>query len=266
MAEKLTQRPDAAQAEALWRRWKVHGDIQARDRLIFLFTPLVRHLAYHKLPEAPSYFEIDDLMSCGLIALITAVDRFKPEKGATFEQYAWTCVAGAIIDELRRQHGVSRVARRMSRQIESAREGWLVKTGRAPSEKELARELEIDVPTLRKRTIELDRAKLVSLNAPARGRDEMRTAEIADTIEAPESEASPESSVLSAERAAVLSGAIAGLSERERAVLALLHVHHLQGAEIGRMLGVSESRVSQMLTSIRTRLRGQLDAYEKSAL
>jgi len=119
------RRPTAAEAEALWRAWTVDSDVKARDRLVFLYTPMVRHLATRKLCELPAYLELEDLISCGLIALIGAIDRFDPTKGATFEQYAWTRVAGAIVDELRRQNRTSRSSRRLSYQIERVRERFV---------------------------------------------------------------------------------------------------------------------------------------------
>jgi RNA polymerase sigma factor for flagellar operon FliA len=256
------RRATPEEAEALWRAWKTAGDAKARDKLVFLYTPMVRYLANRKLCELPAYLELEDLISCGLIALIGAVDRFDPKKGATFEQYAWTRVAGAIVDELRRQNRTSRSSRRLSHQIDRVRDGFFAREGRPPTEDELAETLEITVGELRTRQIELERAKLVPLNAPAKTGDEGSMVEIGDTIEAPEERANPELTALSHEKAAVLREAIANLSERERTILTLLHVHHLQGAEIGRIVGVSESRVSQMLASIRQKLRAELDDYD----
>lgn len=256
------RRATPQEAEALWRAWTQRKDVRARDKLVFLYTPMVRYLANRKLCELPAHLELEDLISCGLIALIGAIDRFDPVKGATFEQYAWTRVAGAIVDELRRQNRTSRSSRRLSHQVERVRDSWIARTGRPPSEDELATALEISVGELRARLIELERAKLVPLNAPARASDEAAPVEIGDTIESPEERANPELSALSREKAAVLKEAIASLSERERTILTLLHVHHLQGAEIGRIVGVSESRVSQMLASIRQKLKSQLDEYD----
>jgi RNA polymerase sigma factor for flagellar operon FliA len=227
---------------------------------------MVRYLANRKLCELPAYLELEDLVSCGLIALIGAIDRFDPVKGATFEQYAWTRVSGAIVDELRRQNRTSRSARKLGHQIDRVRDTHLAKTGRLPSEDELATALEITVKELRSRLIELERAKLVPLNAPARGSDDSSPVEVGDTIEAPEERGSPELAALSREKAAVLREAIESLTERERTILTLLHVHHLQGAEIGRIVGVSESRVSQMLAAIRQKLKAQIDDYDDVTL
>ena len=107
-APSENRRLTGRQAEALWRSWKIAGNSRSRDSLILAYAPMVRYLASRKARELPSHCELDDLISCGLLAIIEAVERFDPAKGATFEQYAWTRVAGSIVDELRRQDRVSR--------------------------------------------------------------------------------------------------------------------------------------------------------------
>jgi RNA polymerase sigma factor FliA len=255
-------RPTAESAEALWRRWMEHRDVSARDRLVLSYAPMVKYLACRKVRELPAHCELDDLVSCGLLALIAAVDRFDPAKGATFEQYAWTRVSGAIMDELRRQDWAPRSLRRSGRAIERTREEWQSRHGRTPTDEELSRELEITVADLHDQLEGLSRADLLSLNTPARGTEDQMPVEVGDTLEAPPSEFDPELAALAAERSSVLKEAVASLSEREQQILVLLYVHHLQGAEIGRILGVSESRVSQLLSGIRRTLKSRIDAYD----
>ena len=253
-----------AQAEALWRAWTTNKDSAARDRLILSYAPMVRYLASKKVRELPAHFELDDLVSCGLLALVNAVDRFDPVKGATFEQYAWTRITGAIVDELRRHDWASRSSRRLGREVEKVRDGFLAREGRMPNEQELAGALKMEVTDLRTRLEELDRAEVVSLNAPTAGADDA-TLEIGDTIEAERQEGQPELATLASERSRVLREAISSLSDRERQILTLLHVHHMKGAEIGEMMGFSESRVSQILAGIRTKLRERVAVYENVA-
>src|SRR5688500_16391117 len=195
-----------------------------------------------------------------------AIDRFDPAKGASFEQYAWTRVAGALVDELRRQDWASRSVRRAGRRIERARDSFFSRHGLPATEEQLARELGMTVTELRKSLAEIDRAGVSSLNSLARGADDGLPLEIGDTVVAPEGELGPEATALVTERNAAMRDAIARLSERERRVLALVHVHELPGAEIGRALGVSESRVSQILTGVRRKLRDQLTAYDVGPL
>ena len=255
-------RPTVAEARKLWRLWTSEGDAAARDHLILSYAPMVRYLASRKVRELPVHCELEDLVSCGLLALVNSVDRFDPEKGATFEQYAWTRVSGAIVDELRRQDFASRSARRMGRAIDRARDKWVAERGAAPSDEELAKMLEMETDELRANRDELERASLVSLNTRTRGSTGDLPVEIGETLEAPVDESNPEAATLSGERGEVLREAISHLSEREQKVLMLFHVHKLPGADIGAELGVSESRVSQILSGIRVKLREHLAAYD----
>ena len=167
-ASSGNRRLTGPEAESLWRAWKKHGDIRALATGSCSPTrPMVKYLASRKARELPAHCELDDLISCGLVAVLEAVDRFDPAKGATFEQYAWTRVAGSIVDELRRQDRVSRSSRCLARSIERTQDNWLSATAVMPNESELADELKIEVAELRERTGELDRAHVVSLNAPA---------------------------------------------------------------------------------------------------
>lgn len=254
-----------SEAEALWRRWHDGRDKRSRDRLVLAYTPMVRYVAGRRARELPSHCELEDLASCGIVALMEAVDRFDPAKGATFEQYAWTRVVGAIADELRRQDWASRSVRRFGRRAERARDEWTARTGRAPTETDLAGALQVDVTALRTGLADVDRAELVSLSAPVRSSSGAPSAtELGDTIGSLSGADEPEHATLSSERHEVFSCALAKLGERERSVLAFVHVHELQGADIGRLLGVSESRVSQILTGIRRKLKDELEAYDSA--
>jgi RNA polymerase sigma factor for flagellar operon FliA len=258
------QRLTASEAEALWRNWKDRRDSRSRDKLVLAYAPMVRYIASRKVRELPAHCDLDDLASAGLVALMEAIDRFDPTKGASFEQYAWTRVAGALLDELRKQDWASRSVRREGRRIERARDAFFARNGTMPSEAELAAELGTTVDDLRATLEDIDRSDVASLNAPARGADEA-VSEVGDTIQAPQGEHEPESTLLGADRNAAMRAAIARLSDRERHVLALVHVQELPGAEIGRMLGISESRVSQILAGIRNKLKHGLDTYEAAA-
>jgi RNA polymerase sigma factor for flagellar operon FliA len=256
-----SRRLSGPEAESLWRAWKSGGDTRSRDRLVLAYAPMVRYLASRKVRELPSHCELDDLISCGLIAILEAVERFDPAKGATFEYYAWTRVAGSIVDELRRQDHVSRSSRTLARSIECTQDQWLEQYGRQANERELADELSIAVSELRERTGELDRARVISLNAPA---GDGQSGEIGETI-ATRGHEDPERALLGREKTAAFREALATLSDREREVLTSVYAQNLQGAEIGRMLGVTESRVSQILASARKKLRAGLDEYEQAS-
>jgi RNA polymerase sigma factor FliA len=260
-----SQRLTSSEAEALWRNWKTRRDTRSRDRLVLAYAPMVRYIASRKLRELPAHCDVDDLASAGLVALLETIDRFDPAKGASFEQYAWTRVAGALVDELRKQDWASRSVRREGRRIERARDSFFARHGNLPTEAELAAELGTTVGGLRATLEDIDRSDVGSLNAPARGADDSVLLEVGETIQAPAGDHEPEATVLGADRSAAMRAAIERLSEREREVLALVHVQELPGAEIGRMLGVSESRVSQILSAIRSKLKHQLDTYDAAA-
>jgi RNA polymerase sigma factor for flagellar operon FliA len=260
-----SQRLTPSEAEALWRTWKTRRDTRSRDRLVLAYAPMVRYIASRKLRELPAHCDVDDLESAGLVALLETIDRFDPAKGASFEQYAWTRVAGALIDELRKQDWASRSVRREGRRIERARDSFVVRQGILPTEVELAAELGTTVAGLRASLADIGRADVGSLNAPARGADDAALVEVGETIQAPEGDHEPEAGLLGADRSAAVRAAIERLSEREREVLSLIHVEELPGAEVGRMLGVSESRVSQILSGIRGKLQHRLDTYDAAA-
>src|SRR3954452_17172214 len=178
------QRPTASTAEALWRAWIQNGDVAARDRLVLSYAPMVKYLACRKVRELPAHCEVDDLVSCGLMALVESVDRFDPAKGATFEQYAWTRVSGAIMDELRRQDWAPRSLRQFERDLNRTEKKLSGVDGSKPAENEVAETLGMGVKDLRNRRAELARVETTSLSATARGADGQLPIELGETIEA----------------------------------------------------------------------------------
>ena len=132
------RRVSAEDALALWREYKATGSLQVRNRLVMTYAPLVKYIVFKKVRELPARCEVEDFISCGLEALIASIDRYDPEKGATLEQFAWTRIHGAVLDELRRQDWAPRSLRRWERDIHRAREQFSTLHGRRPSAEELA--------------------------------------------------------------------------------------------------------------------------------
>ena len=130
------RRVSADEALALWSEYKRTGDVQVRNRLVMTFAPLVKYIVFKKVRELPARCEVEDFISCGLEALIASIDRYDPEKGATLEQFAWTRIHGAVLDELRRQDWAPRSLRRWERDIHKAREQFTSLHGRRPSREE----------------------------------------------------------------------------------------------------------------------------------
>src|SRR3954465_11023815 len=143
------RRGSQAEALALWRRYKSTGDSRLRDRLIMTYAPLVKYIVYRKIREVPSHQEAEDYISHGLEALISSIDRYDPDKGATLEQFLWTRIHGAVLDELRRQDWAPRSLRRFERETYKARQQFNALHGRQPSTEELAEALAVTPAELR---------------------------------------------------------------------------------------------------------------------
>ncbi len=152
-----------------------------RDRLVLTFAPLVKYIVYKKVREMPARCEVEDFISCGLEALIQSIDRYDPAKGATLEQYAWTRIHGAVLDELRRQDWAPRSVRRWERDIERAADEFTTLHGRRPTAAELADAVGISVDELRRHRDEVTRSDMTSLNTLVLSDDETNIERI-DTI------------------------------------------------------------------------------------
>src|ERR687886_2544729 len=149
--KRAARRMSSEDSLALWREYRRTNDRALRDRLVLTFAPLVKYIVYKKLREMPARCEAEDFIACGLEALIHSIERYDPEKGATLEQYAWTRIHGAVLDELRRQDWAPRSVRRWERDIEKAREQFGAVHGRRPAREELADAMAISVEELRRR-------------------------------------------------------------------------------------------------------------------
>ena len=242
---------------ALWKQYKASGDVQLRNRLVLTFAPLVKYIVYNKIRELPARCEVDDFISCGLEALIASIDRYDPEKGATLEQYAWTRIHGAVLDELRRQDWAPRSLRRWERDIHRARERFMGNHGRQPSTEELADAMGTSAAELRLRQGEIAASDVTSLNTLVLS-DEETNVERIDTIVSDDDTADPEAAALADAAKLRFRRAFASLPDREREVAVLLYVKNLTLREIGDILDVSESRVCQIHSELKRKLRNAL--------
>ena len=245
----------------LWRSYKDTRDTAARDRLVFSLAPVVKAIVYRKVREIPAYREVDDFISCGLEALIKSLDRYDPDKGATLEQFAWTRVHGAVLDELRRFDWAPRSLRRMEREMHKARERFNAIHGRAPRTAELADLLAITRDELDALLSDIDRSDIGSLNATITADDDT-SAERLDVLPSADRETDPEHVAMREGAVARFRAAFNELPERERKVALLLHVNNLTLREVGEVLGVSESRVCQIHGRLKRGLRERLSADE----
>jgi len=253
------QRISAEDALTLWRQYKESGDRAVRDRLVLTFAPMVKYIVYKKVREIPARCEVEDFISCGLEALIHSIERYDPEKGATLEQFAWTRIHGAVLDELRRQDWAPRSLRRWERDINQAREHFIGVHGRRPSREELASALGSTVSELRAREDEIVASDVTSLNTLVLSDDETAIERI-DTLVSEDRSADPEHHTARDEAKMRFRAAFERLPRREREVAVLLYVKNLTLREIGGILGVSESRVCQIHGQLKRMLREELSA------
>ncbi|MEA2320215.1 MAG: polymerase sigma factor FliA [Solirubrobacteraceae bacterium] len=248
-------------AQQLWREYRDTQDPRLRDRLIMTYAPLVKYIAYRKVRELPASCQVEDFISCGLEALINAIDRYDPEKGATLEQFAWTRIHGAILDELRRQDWAPRSVRRWERDIEAARRNFAGVHGRPPTREELADSLGTTVVELREREQKIATSDLTSLNAIVPGEEDSGVERV-DTLASDDLRADPEHVTSMGDAKDRFRRAFGRLPQRQREIAVLLYVKELTLREIGDVLGVSESRVCQIHTELKRSLRSTLSEDE----
>jgi RNA polymerase sigma factor for flagellar operon FliA len=242
----------------LWRRYKEEGDQSARERLVVAYSPMVKFVAGRLGAGLPSHVEDADLISYGLMGLIGSIERFDPERGIKFETFAMTRIRGAIIDELRSLDWVPRSVRSRAREIEAAQAKLEHELQRVPTEAELAAKLETSEEDLQSSLLEIANSSVYALDELWSVRDSSGDqVSLLDTI-ADDGSADPQEALASSEVKDRLTEAIASLPEREQLVVALYYYEHLTLREIGEVLGVTESRVSQLHTKAVMRLRSQL--------
>jgi RNA polymerase sigma factor for flagellar operon FliA len=257
---QTARRATSDQTLALWHEYRRTGDLALRNRLVLTFAPLVKYIVYKKVREMPARCEVDDFLSCGLEALIHSIDRFDPGKGATLQQYAWTRIHGAVLDELRRLDWAPRSVRRWERDIARASETFTALHGRRPTTDELSDALGIEPAELRSRRDEVTRSDVTSLNSLVMS-DEASPIERMDTIASEDERDDPAHVAVTSDAKDKFRAAFAGLPRREREIAVMLYVKHLTLAEIGEVLGVSESRVCQIHTQLKKKLRAALDEH-----
>jgi len=246
---------------ALALEYRATGDPQLRNRLVMACAPLVKYIVYRKVRQLPAHCEVDDLLSCGLEALVTSIDRFDPDKGVTLEHFVWTRIHGAVIDELRQRDWAPRSLRAWERDITAARAEFRLGHRRKPTGDELAAMMAISPDTLDAKLAQIARSDLTSLNCLVPSEDGTDVERI-DTLEDADDRHDPEraSTVLSAK--ARFRTAFATLPRREREIAVLRYVKDLTLNEIGQVMGISESRVCQIHTKTKRRLRAELAEHE----
>ncbi len=233
--------------------------LEERDRLIEQYAPMIKHLALRIAMRLPSHIEIDDLINSGVIGLIDAIEKFDPEKGVRFETYAEFRIRGTILDELRAQDWVSRSVRQKANQLSRTYAELEQKLGRAASDEEVMESLGIDRDSFYKL---LDRVRSISLInwEEITGREKLdgTTGEIPTDFW---KGTDPFRDLNLRRVRQVLQGAVELLPEKERIVVSLYYYADLNMKEIGEVLDITESRISQIHTKAVLRLRGKVLTY-----
>ncbi len=256
---KLETNVKAIELKDLWRRYKNDADEAARERLVLAYSPLVKYVAGRMASGLPSHVDEGDLISYGLLGLIKAVERFDPGRQIKFETFAITRIKGQIIDELRSLDWVPRSVRAKARDIERANSALEHKLQRAPTDHEMAEKLGVSLEDFHSSLVQISNSSVVAL-------DELWTlsdssgdqVSLLDTIQDHDA-IDPVSAMSQSEIKDRLSEAIERLPDREKLVVALYYYENLTLREIGEVLGVTESRVSQLHTKAILRLKSRLE-------
>ena len=237
------------------------GDVAARDALLQENLSLVHYVAKQLSRSLSADADPDEMVNIGTLGLMAALESFDASRGLAFSTYAVPRIRGAILDELRRQDHVPRSIRRKTRDVAQAREALMRLLGRAPRDNEVAAQLGIDTATLWRWQADMERTVQVSLSNDS-DRDDAGPAPI-DFLRATGEPA--DERLQQEEQVAVLRDAILELKDQQRTVLSLYYFEELNAREIAEVLGISESRVSQIRSKALAQLRQIMSPLQASA-
>lgn len=256
---------EASLLESLWRDLKDNASADARERLILHYSPLVKYVAGRVSVGLPATIEQSDLVSYGIFGLIDAIEKFDPSRGIKFETYAISRIRGAIIDELRAIDWIPRSVRFKARELEKAMQELESELRRPPSDGELAERLKVSVDELQEMLGKMNLISVVALDELLTvGGERGEKVSLVETIEDTRA-ADPVALFENEEMRHILAKAVNNLSERERLVVTLYYYEGLTLAEIGAVLGVTESRVCQIHTKAVLGLRNRIQAETRDA-
>ncbi len=241
--------------EHLWIEFKQDMSNQdLRNRLVEIYLPLVKYNGERIWSRLPEGVELDDLISAGVFGLMDAIDAFDLTRGVKFETYCVPRIRGAMLDELRTMDWVPRLVRSKASKLKEAVKGLEARLGRQPNENELAEEMQISVPELEKMMLDANAVNLISLNKKWYETDSYKDVREIDILE----DKKGEDPTRRIQKADLMRLVTKGLNRNERLIIILYYYEELTMKEIGATLDLSESRVSQMHSSIVDRLKNQL--------
>lgn len=233
---------------------KDQSDQSLRNRLMERYLPLVKYNAERVWAKLPEGVDLNDLISAGVFGLMDAIEAFDLDRGVKFETYCVPRIRGAMLDELRTMDWVPRLVRSKASKLEAARKAVLAKTGRPATDAELAAEMGLSMPEFEKHKSEASAIGLVSLNKKWYETDSYKDVREVDVLQ----DAKGEDPTGGIQKLDVMKVVTKGLNRNERLIIILYYYEELTMKEIGTTLGLSESRVSQMHSSIVNRLKEQL--------
>jgi RNA polymerase sigma factor for flagellar operon FliA len=251
--------------EEYWQDYRHNRDPKIREMFIKQYAPLVKYVAGKVAVGMPHNVEFDDLVGFGIFGLLDAIDKFDPEKNVKFKTYAVTRIRGAIFDELRTIDWVPRSVRQKTREVEEAIGALEAQLGRTATDQEIANSLGLDEKEFIKTMMKISGTTMLSLNDLWFSGDENDKVSIGDSIESPSS-LNPDVIIEKDEIRRVIVEAIEDLPDKEKKILVLYYYEDLTLKEIGEVLEVTESRVSQLHTKAILRLRSKLTNIRKGIL
>lgn len=244
--------------DELWRRYRSTGDLEVRAELIEEYLGLVYDVATKIARRLPVSIRFDELVSAGSIGLIKAIDGYDEKLGFSFSAYAVPRIRGAILDDLRNRDLASRSSRKHERKIEEARDALQQSLGREPSDAEIANYLGIELERYWAWRDEVAARQHVSLEHRASLEDGDEVFSFEEIV--PDENADDPVSRLETESVnQILRAAVSELPYQERLVLALYYYEGLKLSEIGRVLNLTESRISQIRSKAIRSLRARLN-------
>ena len=245
--------------DQIWEQFYQTGDTYFRNLLMEHYRFLVKYTAERLRSKLPEKVELDDLISAGTFGLMDAIDAFDPTRGVKFETYCSPRIRGAILDELRSMDWVPRLVRARAHQLTKAVHSLETHLGRKPTEKETAEELDMDMQEFSRLQHDANAVSLVSLNTKYNeGEGEKDIREI-DVIKDQKSK----DPLTEAQKRDLKNLLTKGLTRAERLIIVLYYYEEMTMKEIGATLDLSESRVSQMHSSIVQRLKAQMNTRKK---
>lgn len=258
MAKKLAGKSEAE----LWKIYRKTRNPEIRDYFVRQYAPLVKYVAGKVAIGMPNNVEFDDLVGFGVFGLFDAIEKYDPAKHVKFKTYAVTRIRGSIFDELRSIDWVPRSVRQKSREVEDTIRSLEARLGRAASDEEIAEELGMGVEEFQSLVLKISGTSVLSLNDVWYSGEEDDKISIVESIESPGS-LNPDTIVERDEIKKVIVDAISELPDKEKKVLILYYYEDLTLKEIGHVLGVTESRISQLHTKAIMRLRSRLTNVKK---